>query len=1289
MKKKLLLLLVFIATMVTTNAQTLQRSMLVDFGPTDSNSGKLTISPDASGNYWTNCTGNTANSVTPLVDKTNASTGISVNILTTFTTNPGGAVMGLTNPSTSLLGDLAVSTATQDFFFAEVPNPTPSLKFTGLNKSKGYKFYVYGCRVATDTRISQYTFTGATTASGTVQTTGTNVGGTGVNGNNSNLFVTPVMLPDANGEIKFTLTYTTGSFGYLNAMRIEEYSGITNVTGITVAGNSITTDGGTTQMAATITPANATIQDVTWSVSDPRIAIISPGGLLTAKRNGTVTVTATSNEPNSTITGSTQVSISNQVVPLKEVFIDFGPNDVTNGNITTSPDTYGNYWNNPTNVAVSTSPLALVDKTNAATGFNLNITAAFQSNGIQNGALLTPVASYLGEFAIPTATQDYFFTTTASQLKFTGLNTAKGYRFRIFGSRDNTETRISKYTFTGSNVVSGTHQTSGTNVGGTGVNRNISNIFSSDMVFPNTNGEIVLDLTIQTSGYAYINVMKMEEFERPLVNVSGIAVSGNDISVAGTPAQMTAAVTPADATIKDVAWAVSDTSIAKIEANGKLHPLKNGIVTVTATTKQTGLNISGSKNITITNQVPVLYLAGSATEAGEDIASSLPLKAITDANGYPTGSFEVYTTLKTGTLNFYDSQSASTKVFGTGNAAGTLAEAGPAIDPAVVGVNLITVNMASKTYSVLPVSAMGITGAAGESVLAYKGQGIWSGVVSMANIVTDANLKFYFRMNGNDAYAIKRVTGTTRSVRTETQANALFIPVEQITTDKNSYMVTLDMNHNSYMLSCPSLDNLKIAYMGSSVAYGTGATSNQGYNYLFSQILSKRYTDSKGLNWSTVNISVPGNNTLNLLARIGTDLFPLCGKYVIFGLSLGNEGIHGSADQEATFNQFKNNMLTLIAMARAKGMVPVMTNNYTRNDYTLTDYSYIRRINMLIHQWDIPSINLLGAIDDGVGHWASGYWYDDLHPNDVGHREFSLSMVPSLFDALDAGKPLPVRATGNFMEFDNRISADQLLYAPDNAVHSFTVSFDFKTATSGVLSTLKHLSMNGSLKIDASTGAMVYSSPLNAANQIRDTKAVNDNQWHKVTLTHFFARGETDLYIDSTYVGKLSERLVPTLFRLNDPQSPAAISYRDWFFYRAGMNADEITALCAGKMLKSGLELYAPLNGQATPDSQLANIAQSTTTVSRVQLSTGVRSALASKVKLYPNPVRRVLNIDGLNRDKDYTYSVINLEGQVVLSGALKAQTGLDVSKLAASKYILVLKDTQTSEQDSLSFTKQ
>lgn len=73
----------------------------------------------------------------------------------------------------------------------------------------------------------------------------------------------------------------------------------TNVkaTGITINGNSsISTKGGTVTLTTSIIPSNATNKTVTWISSDTNIATVDNNGVVTAKSNGNVTITATAND---------------------------------------------------------------------------------------------------------------------------------------------------------------------------------------------------------------------------------------------------------------------------------------------------------------------------------------------------------------------------------------------------------------------------------------------------------------------------------------------------------------------------------------------------------------------------------------------------------------------------------------------------------------------------------------------------------------------------------------------------------------------------------------------------------------------------------------------------------------------------------------------------------------------------------------------------------------------------------------------------------------------------------
>jgi hypothetical protein len=167
-----------------------------------------------------------------------------------------------------------------------------------------------------------------------------------------------------------------------------------------------------------------------------------------------------------------------------------------------------------------------------------------------------------------------------------------------------------------------------------------------------------------------------------------------------------------------------------------------------------------------------------------------------------------------------------------------------------------------------------------------------------------------------------------------------------------------------------------------------------------------------------------------------------------------------------------------------------------------------------------------------------------------------------------------------------------LRLVPEALVHPFTQVLSFRTTGSGQLLLLQDSTRTGSLRIERG-GALTYASP--QKGHLSSPARVNDNQWHQVALTHYFARGETVLYLDGAEVGRLPEQLHLRQLTLGSRHAPRGAQYRNWLFYRAGMNADEAHALAADSLLKSSLELYAPLDGgrAAAPDS-LANLAQST-----------------------------------------------------------------------------------------------
>ncbi|WP_214072239.1 SGNH/GDSL hydrolase family protein [Mucilaginibacter sp. dw_454] len=403
-----------------------------------------------------------------------------------------------------------------------------------------------------------------------------------------------------------------------------------------------------------------------------------------------------------------------------------------------------------------------------------------------------------------------------------------------------------------------------------------------------------------------------------------------------------------------------------------------------------------------------------------------------------------------------------------------------------------------------------------------------------------------------------------------------------IAAECRAYTPAVDTNKTAVQL-----DTMKIVYFGSSVPYGFGATNNFGYTYMFSRILQQRAASGLGKQWNPVNKSIGGDNTIRLMKRWHRDFVSQHGKYVLIALSLGNEMLHEQG--KSMYDQFKANLPKLIAMARDSGYTPVVTNCYTRNDFNDKDYYYTKQMDLWIHTLDVPSINLLGGIDDGTGKWAAGYWYNDGHPNDAGHQELAYTIVPSLFDALSNGKALPKWVDGSGLSLKSNNAID---FKPENIVHPFTTTINIKADGKGQIIQLKDsLGRTGSITI-TDKGVVKYTSPLKEAI-VGNTK-ITDGQWHKITLTHYYAHSETALYCDSTFQGHIDERIVLKELSLGS-KTDNNITVKNWLFYRSGMNIDEVKALANNTLLKSSLELYAPLDNKSK--NPLANLAQSTNTI--------------------------------------------------------------------------------------------
>lgn len=315
--------------------------------------------------------------------------------------------------------------------------------------------------------------------------------------------------------------------------------------------------------------------------------------------------------------------------------------------------------------------------------------------------------------------------------------------------------------------------------------------------------------------------------------------------------------------------------------------------------------------------------------------------------------------------------------------------------------------------------------------------------------------------------------------------------------------------------ACKSPAEQRVCFFGSSVCRGVGAEALHGY--------AAQVTETLPAGWESVNISIDGNNTYDLFARFDRDMTPVEAKYVVIGISLGNEGLHEKGARAVL--SYRENMPRLIRMLQEQGRVVIVTNNYPRADFNMVDYADLCDVNLEVQQWDVPTINVFGTIDDGHGRWAAHLWNgsDIYHPNQLGHEAMASAFPLTLWEALQAGKPLPeyISTQGD----ENGVEC--VTFQPEGQVQSYTLSY-----------------------VSADT-----------------------------TYTEVYSAAQKKLWL---YANGQQLSVVEGMDKTVGTITIQGSNIRQVFFFRAAMSEREVRALARGKMLRSSLEIYCPLLGGDT-----------------------------------------------------------------------------------------------------------
>ena len=343
------------------------------------------------------------------------------------------------------------------------------------------------------------------------------------------------------------------------------------VTGVTVTGANTATAGDTVTLTATVAPANATDKSVTWSTSDAAVATVNANGVVTTKKAGKVTITATSNG-DKTKFGSIEITVSAATVPVTSVTVAGDAAMTVDGEQTlTATVAPANATDKTVTWKSSDATVATVDANGKVVAKKAGEVVITATVGGVSGTLKITVSD-----KAPTVIPVQSVTVTGKQELVEGASTTLTATVAPADATDKTVTWKSS-------------------------DESVATVDKDGVVTAKKAGTVTITATAGgVSGTLHITVTAKPVETVPVTSVEVTVEAGTTVSV-GKTLQATATVKPGNATNKKVTWKSSDESIATVDANGVITAKKAGKVVITATSTD-GTDKSGNVEITVVDE---------------------------------------------------------------------------------------------------------------------------------------------------------------------------------------------------------------------------------------------------------------------------------------------------------------------------------------------------------------------------------------------------------------------------------------------------------------------------------------------------------------------------------------------------------------------------------------------------------------------------------------------------------------------------------------------------------------
>ena len=306
--------------------------------------------------------------------------------------------------------------------------------------------------------------------------------------------------------------------------------------------------GSTINLSVTFNPANATNKTITWTSSDNNVATVDTSGKVTAKKNGTVTITAKAYNGK---TATCTIVVNNNIVNVNSITLDKNSASM--------------------NVGANITLKATIQPSNAT---NKNITWTSSNNSIATvDASGKVTAKAAGSVVITATSSNGKQATCAITIKNNNVdvtNISLNYGISKMSVGD---TLTLKATIQPSNATN-------KNISWTSSNTSIATVDKNGNVKALKAGSVTITATSSNGKQATCQITVTNK----QVDVTTIYLDKTKVTldVNGTT-KLTAKILPGNATAKNVTWTSNNSSVATVDKNGNVKALKAGNATITAT----------------------------------------------------------------------------------------------------------------------------------------------------------------------------------------------------------------------------------------------------------------------------------------------------------------------------------------------------------------------------------------------------------------------------------------------------------------------------------------------------------------------------------------------------------------------------------------------------------------------------------------------------------------------------------------------------------------------------------